>query len=303
MVSVLGTDVITSTMVLASTYFLVSGIRGDNNFKHKAQLVFAGLFFGLGFTMRLAILFYFPVFIIGLITLRSIKNIQKVKVFSLFMLGIATGIGIVIMGYSFSIGKLPHRPLGHNDSYPILAGTNIDHLGQYNMDDVDLYFSWPDLDRDARAKQEVLRRVISDPIRLLSIFPQKIKIIYGSNDYATTYSLEALDWGLENMWGVHATNTAEDWSKYHNQKYGWITTNAYFSQVIYCIIWFFAFYAFITKKITPIALITLGILSFNIIPYFIIEAHARYHHIVLPFITLIAAESLGKSTITKPKNP
>lgn len=292
MVSVLGTEVLATASALGIAAFFIAGVSGEWNRKHGLAIVCAGLLYGVGLVTRMSLLFYLPIVLLGIALLAPFAFRQKAKIAGLFFTGLVAGLGTMVAGYSIMVGQFSTAPLKMRDSVPFLTGTNILSGGQYNLDDDVLYRSWPLEKRDARARQEALQRLVSDPAGFLKIAPVKMETLFALNEYSTTWSMEALDWGTGNMWGADS-NGGENWIKYRDQKYNWMKASNYLSQVFYSTIWLFAFCALLKKRMSALALLALAVLFLTLLPHMILEVQGRYHHIVMPFITLLAASGLS----------
>lgn len=294
MVSVLGTEVVASTIVLSVAFFLLYGLSSNIDFKHLVAIFCAGLFSGWGLIIRSSLIIYFPVILIGILFARSLfKFGQKIKVFGIFLFGIAMGLFVIVIGYSLMVKKLTFAPLGGQDNLAFLTGTNVKNLGQWNRDDATLFASWPIGQRNELAIQEALRRITSDPINFVKLIPRKYAILFGANDYGNAWSLYAIDWGTGNLWGLHAP-AGENWGALGNLKNTILNINGMLSQAVYCIIWFFAFYTFSRKNIPPVFIIILAALIFTLLFHVVLEVQGRYHHYIMPLITLQAAYGLSK---------
>jgi hypothetical protein len=240
----------------------------------------AGLFFGLGLSVRSSFIFYFPAILLFILfTTLNLK--QSSKVFGIFIAGILIGLSIIVTSFSLISGNLSIEPLKTQDSFPFLAGVNTASSGTYNQDDVNLYSSWPDDERDQRARYEAINRIMSNPMTFILLIPKKISILMGSNLYGNTWSLDTINWGSRN---------------FRKELSG---INGLLSQSIYIVIWFFAFYAF--KDFSnryhsnSVSLVVLTLVIFTLLPHFLLEVQGRYHHYVMPFIVLLAACGMSQA--------
>jgi hypothetical protein len=297
MVSVLGTEVVGTTIGLIIAFFLFCiDVR---RFKLVILFLFlAGLFYGLALTVRSSFLFYFPAIVLYIFLINSLNIKQKAESLSIFLVGITAGLCLIVIGYSLIAGHISIAPLRTQDTFPFLSGTNADSLGQWNQKDADLYYSWPSEERDKLAIQEALDRIISNPKKFLQLIPVKIYILMGPNDYGNAWSLNAIDWGEGNLWGTRATD-GKDWHRfaaYHNLI---IRISGLLSQSIYIVIWFFAFYAFLDKKIIPISLIVLTLIILTLLPHIVLEVQGRYHHYIMPLVVLLASYGIITDSINK----
>ena len=296
MVSVLGTEVVVTTIGLLIVLFLfsidVSRIRFIILF-----LFLAGLFYGLALTVRSSFSFYFPAIVLYIFLITSLTLKQKVEIFSIFLIGITTGLSLIIISYSFISGHISMVPIRTQDSFPFLSGTNVDSLGGWNQTDADLYYSWPNDERNKLARQEALDRIISNPKEFLELIPKKIAVLMGANDYGSLWSLNAIDWGEGNFWGIRAPD-GSDWGGIAAYRSKIIRINGLLSQSFYIVIWFFAFLAFKEQKSSLITMIALTVIIFTLLPHIVLETQSRYHHYMMPLIVLLASTGI----INYPKN-
>lgn len=300
MVSVLGTEITATTVVLIVVLSLLYGIQSKVSFKQIAAIGCAGLFYGFGLLMRASLAFYFPIIGLGIFFFGYLDKFnQKIKAFSVFLLGAGIGVSIIVISYSLVAKQFSMAPLETQDSFPFLSGTNIAHSGQWSREDAELYFSWPADKRDEFARQEALRRIGSNPVSFLRMIPQKMTFLFAGNDYASTWSLEAIDWGSGNPWGGYAV-AGENWRAYQRLRNTVIKINGALSQAVYCVIWFFALYAFGKNNIPKISWIILGIVLLTMLPHMIVETQSRYHHSIMPLVTLWAAYGLCRLSDNPP---
>jgi hypothetical protein len=79
------------------------------------------------------------------------------------------------------------------------------------------------------------------------------------------------------------------------------------SQAVYVFIWLFGFYGFRiaansensrspgTSGGTAIALIVLTLVLSTLLPHLVLEVQGRYHHVLMPFVMLLAAWGLHQA--------
>lgn len=271
MVSVLGVEVVATTLGIIIVYFIIRTTNNELN-TSITSMFYAGIFFGLGLTVRSSYIFYFPAILLWIIFLPSFDSGRKWRVFVSYCVGIVIGLILILMSYYLSTKQFSFEPLRTPDSFPFLSGTNARELGIWNQDDANLYFSWPIDRRDALARQEAINRIKANPIEFVLLVPKKIAVLMGQNDYGNYWSLHAIDWGIGNIFiGLY-------------------------SQSIYIIIWVFAFYAFnkdFKNSLLPIIVLVL-ILS-TLLPHTILEVQGRYHHHIMPLIVLLASNGIHKN--------
>ncbi len=272
MVSVLGTDVV-ATMLGIITVFFIFRTTTNKLFFSTTSILCAGLFYGLGLTVRSSYIFYFPAILLLIIFTTSPDYRQIGKVFLAFFAGITMGSSLILVSYFLSTKQFSIEPLRTQDSFPFLSGTNITTSGGWSPDDANLYLSWAIDKRDALARQEAITRIKSNPIGFILLIPRKIYILMGSNDYANEWSLHGLDWKKGN------------------------TLIGLLSQSVYVFILLFAFCAFknFDLKNNSLPLIVLILVLSTLLPHVVLEVQGRYHHYIMPFIALLASNGIQQN--------
>jgi hypothetical protein len=264
MVSVLGTEVIATTLGIITAFFIFQTTDGKLKFS-TSSIFWAGLFFGLGLTVRSSYIFFFPAILLWIIVITSSNYKQMVKISLSFFAGIMIGLSLILVSNTLSTKQFSIEPLKTQDSFPFLSGTNIETSGKFSRDDYDLYSSWDIEKRNTIVRQEAIRRIRSNPIEFTLLIPKKIALLMASNDYASWWSLSRLNWGNE-YWLI-----------------------GLISQSIYVFILFFAFCAFKYFDYNSLHLIVLILVMSTLLPHFVLEVQGRYHHYIMPFIALIAS--------------
>ncbi len=271
MVSVVGTEVVSTTLLLAISYFLVIGIQE----KRLKWLMASGVLSGMGIHFRSAIIFYLPVMIIFLwFTWKQIerRNIAAAS----FLMGIMTLQLALTVGHSLLVGQFTIASLKTQDSYPFLSGTNVEYSGMWNQEDSDLYSSWPDAERDRLARRKALQRIIANPLGFMRMVIVKISILFRDNTYGNLVSLQPLDW--------------DRWTNFKYVTENNITKlNGALSQALYIVIWGFTWISFFQKEIKIASISALLIILVTAAPHIILEVQPRYHHLMMPFIIFAAA--------------
>jgi len=266
MVSVLGTEVVVTTLGVITAFFVICASCGK--YSSSTLIFWAGLFYGLGLTVRSSFIFYFPTILIWAVFTAFPSYGKMGKVLLTFIVSTAIGLSIVPLCYYLSTKQLSLEPLKTQDSFPFLSGTNITTSGTWSQDDANLYFSWETDKRDALARQEALNRIKSNPIGFMLLIPKKIDILFGENNYGIYYSLKDIDWKIGK------------------------TLIGLFSQSIYVFILFFSFLSFRDSRNYRLLLVTLILVLSTLLPHTILEVQGRYHHYLMPFIVLLASNGI-----------
>jgi 4-amino-4-deoxy-L-arabinose transferase-like glycosyltransferase len=275
MVSVIGTESLAQTFLLASLFFAIKITLSNKKNDYYYGPFATGLIFGIGITIRSSLIFFiFCLLILFIIYIKS-----KVKSLASFLIGIFIGLILIVSYYSIIKKEISFEPLLTQESFPILSGTNYQSGGRYNLDDAEMYISWPLEERDNMAREVAIDRIKKDPLGLISILPRKMDYLFASNDYGITWSLDSIDWEKHNV--------STEFQKYL------IKLNGVISQSVYIIILCFAFIGSMHKE-KPVLFSVLFfclILSF-IFPHFFLEVQPRYHHYLTPLIIPLAGYGL-----------
>jgi len=272
MVSVLGTEVTSTALLVATLYSVVLGTKQAPKLRYT---YISGLFLGIGLVFRSSILFYVPVFILFLFRSSMQHSLPGSRPLAAFVFGTITTLLVLAVSHSLAIGRPSIALLKMQDSFPFLSGTNTNSGGMWNQDDVDLYYSWPEADRNALARQEAARRISSNPLRYLAFIPRKISQLMSSNTYGDYWSIHFVDW--------------QQLKKPQNLEQKMQLINGALSQSIYVIVLGLALLAFILHRISIIPTIALVAVLSTLLPYFILEVQPRYHHQLMPIMILCAS--------------
>jgi hypothetical protein len=263
MVSVIGTE-IAATMLLIITAIMIFQINNISVFSNHFAFG-AGLFYSLGLSVRSSFIFYFPAILLWILYISFREYKQLLRTLGLLIAGIAVGLIVVLGSFALTTGEVSIEPLMTQDSFPFLSGTNVKAKGIWNLEDADLYFSWPESERDKRAITEAIQRMKKYPIEYLRVIPEKYRVLMGSDDYGNYWSISEVNWENIRFWiGL-------------------------FSQSFYVTCWIFAFIASLRYEDNLILPIVLVMVLFTLLPHTILEVSPRYHHYIMPFIALMAA--------------
>jgi len=290
MVSVLGTEVIATTIGVITAFFIFRTANNGSNFS-TTSIFYGGLFYGLTLAVRSSSIFYFPAIILWIIFITSLDYIKLGRLFGTFCVGVIIGLSLILVSYFLSTKMFSVEPIRMQNSLPFLTGTNAGTSGGWSLDDQNLYLSWPADKRDALARQEAINRIKLNPKEFLLLIPVKFSILMGPNDYGNFWSLHAIDWGDGNAFGIHGIE-GNNWGKYGNLKDNFIELSSLLSQSFYIIIWFLALRAFKNSRNSSLPLIVLILIISTLLPHIILEIQSRYHHYIMPFIVLLASDGI-----------
>lgn len=271
MISVLGTDTAASFFGVLILYVITIYL---NNRRSNKWILLLGLFYGLSLTIRSSFAFYLPVIVVGCVWagFPDLKRIGK----SLLIAGtgILIGLLIIIIGYFVSTGHFSTKVLqgegGERLSQIIMHGTNLKSDGMWSKEVAELVLRWPAEQSLQLAIKESITKIKSDPTGFLLLIPRKMFILWGPNNYG-------------NYWS--------QLKEFNSNLDLWI---ALFSQSLYVIVMLGALFSFLLKRdLNKSDSILLLILLLTFLPHIVLEVQPRYHHHIMPFLILCAADGLG----------
>lgn len=277
MVSVLGTEVAATTLITAATLALVTGCRRQ---RWVGWVFSGGLLLGIGFTVRSSLVFLTPLLLGILIFFNHSTLSRKAWRVVAFGAGAATALLLLMGWHSVVTGRVTLTAFGSQDAFPFLSGTNILAEGKWNEEDAALYFSWSTEDRDRLAMAEALQRVSENPLGILLLIPHKIGTLMGDQTYGNTWSIYPINWRNIKI--------------LRDQRQDILDANQYLNQAVYILLLALALYHFIDSRLPVPAISAMAILAvfLLILPHTFLEVQSRYHHIILPYIVLVASQGL-----------
>ncbi|HEX6304479.1 MAG TPA: glycosyltransferase family 39 protein [Anaerolineales bacterium] len=273
MVTVLGTDVMATTVLAAAVYFFILGVGGNDDH----YIYFAALLLGLGITIRASILFFSPAFVGALVLVRLREFKRLVISASVFLVSLGIFPLLLATWHSLSIGHAAVKLFSYQSSFPLLTGTNLDSQGLWTPEDAELYYSWPAADRDRMAREKAWRRVSENPGRFMRMIPAKYETLLGQSDYGYYWSIRPIDWERHKLPGDIIKRLA-----------------VLIEQSTYILFVGLACYRFIDSQDREPEIPAMAIASVVslLVPFSIFEVQSRYHHLILPFIILAAGDGL-----------
>gem|GEM_PF-4237499 len=279
-VSLLGTESIATLILVLIGFIFVLGIKDKT--KRRYFLITGGLIC-LGFHFRSSIIFYLPILVLFLLYSR-LERAHKKNAFMAILAGAVIVQALLISGHSLMTGKLTLGSISSQDSFPILSGTNFEHNGAWNSDDVELYYSWPEENRDSLAQLEAYQRIKNNPLLFLRTIMIKYSVLFKDNTYSTRLIFEDFDWSL---WSMPSFLSGKNLT----------IICVLLSQATYFAIWGFSFLSFMNKKVGIASVTILAVIVFTLLPHAILEVQPRYHHYIMPY--LIIASSTGLSNMVR----
>jgi hypothetical protein len=277
MVSVLGAEVAATMLITAATLALVYGCQKK---RWIGWVYGGGLLFGIGITVRSSLVFLAPLLLGILVFIDHSAITHKIYRLIAVLAGTATGLLLLAGWHSASTGRLTLAALQSQDAFPFLSGTNIQAEGGWNEEDARLYFSWPASERDQMAITIALQRVRENPLGMALFIPHKIATLMGDQTYGNTWSIYPINW--------------RNLTILRDQRQNILDANRYLNQAVYILLLTLAVYHFLDYRLAAPAISAMAIFSviLIILPHTILEVQSRYHHIILPYLVLVAGQGL-----------
>lgn len=274
MCSVLGSEVIVSWVSIAIFYFMVK----SNNFQFEQPkdflfLLISGIFYGFSLTLKSVMLFYFPVILFGFFIINFRNTYKFLKSLVYFIFGIFLGMTAVSLTYALVTGNFTFDIFRAQDPLPLLYGTNTSYQGQWNMEDTELYYSFPYNLRFKLTVKEAFSRITNKPMDFISLVPIKFYNLMAQNDYGYEWNSLNVNTGARNL------------------------SFALLSQSVYVLVITLSLYSCYAyqKGDNPFLITTvIFLLVSTLIPHTILESQSRYHHHLVPFIILLASKGVSK---------
>lgn len=286
MVSVLGGEIAATSLITAATLAAVTGCQQ----KRWAGWIFgSGLLLAIGFTVRSSLAFLAPLLLAILVFFNHATTGKKALRLAAFCAGIAAGLLLLVGWHSAATGKASLAALQSQDTFPFLSGTNLQEEGIWNEEDAALYFSWSPADRDRLAVTVAYQRIKENPLGILLFIPSKFAILMGDQAYGNTWSLLPVNW--------------RNLKILRDQRQDVLDANKYFNQAVYILLLALAVYHFVDYRLPAPAISAMAILAVILLmlPHAILEVQSRYHHIILPYIVLVAGQGLLELTQRRQK--
>lgn len=261
----------------------------------RAGNVYLGLFFGffsgLSFLTRTnAVLFLTPVyFLVALNLLARNVDVGKLRLFCALLIGTA-----IMPFFQFYVNaefgsRYSFSPTKWT-AYNFLAGTNIDHRGAWNLDDVqlagyDVAKSNADFENaNKKALSVALERVAADPVAF-------IKFATGDK----LFRLWAGD-GESIYWSSASKEVGKGVNTFMAER---ISTAYMHGLILACAVAVVVLFSVSLKRSVwidePIVVVSVFSLSLNAVLHFFIEVQGRYHIPFYPFMIFLVAASCSSA--------
>jgi len=272
MVSVLGTEVLATTLLAAAFYLTVLAFCNPS----RASIpLLSGLVCGMAIAVRFASVLYVPAFVLLLLAAPSRSRMRT----SLGLASLATGLAVPMLAiaswHSIATSRPIAESLPYHDAFPLLSGTNIESGGMWSQADADLYASWPKDERNTRAIATSWHRITDDIPSYVLFVPDKIRTLMADNAYAHYWSVSFVD--------------PSRWNESPSPKPLIDFAAGPLGQAFFIAVLLLALLSLLSKPIhiaTHIATVaTLGLL----LGHLLLEVQPRYHHQLVLFLAMPAA--------------
>jgi hypothetical protein len=253
---VLLTEPLYATLLLASLVALPTAGAHSG----RAGAAASGLALGLSQWVRATSIYVAPAFVLPLLLRRAWRH---AALFGLLML-------LPLVPVIASTGGLSTSPEG---GWSLMTGTNQEHDGTWNAEDRSLYGSWGD-ERERLAREEGIRRIVSDPAGFASLAVRKLHVLWASERYGVYFAF-----GSTSL----AQNVREALSVV--------------SMLFYVAVFLAAVVALgrIRRSPPEVALVIVGLVAIVALFHTFVEVQPRYHAYVVPLLVLLAASLFGRA--------
>ncbi len=283
MVTIVCADIIAVGLLSLSLLFLILSV---NNNKY-AFLLLSAIIYGLSVAIRSPLIAYAPVFLVPLLINSKLKTSRKYFIrIILIIIGAAIGF-LSVKGISQTI-QVDNKVIHERRSLykTLLHGTNIDHRGRNNSEDIALIQSWNEDELLQKVINTMFKRLREDPIGFMRILKYKYAYMFGDGTYGASTAFLGEDVNFqtfETHW-PYATSDIRN-------------AFALLSQYSYWVILGLAALLPFTH-IKPIeksaVLITLIIILSALIFYTFFEVQPRYQRPIIPSVVFLASLSFVK---------
>ena len=271
MSSVIGVDEAATSIVLLTILVSLEAARAD----HIGPLQGCSGFLMAGSVLLWSTAWIAVPLVLYLVFRKHERIGERLSALLIWLGGAVAALCIAVAFYSLTLGRFSLDPVRPHDALPLLAGTNISSQGMWNEEDADLYQSWPINVRNRLALDEAWQRVSSAPLGFASIIPAKLAILLADDTYAEYWSVESASFGI--------TRDSDPLQRMVSTYAGFI------SQSIYVALLALAILAFVLDASRPLRSLTLAIMACAILSYVFLEVQPRYHHELMPFLTMLGA--------------
>jgi hypothetical protein len=270
MTSVLNSDTWAAMFISLSIHML---IRGASYKRYRySDLLLSGMALGAAVLIRpISLMFGSGVFYHFFDRDRDVR----LHLVLAFLLGLIVVVGGGCAWHSLTSG---HPSMGaimyEGSGYSILAGSNIEARGTWNQEDYQLYHSLPKDIRFQMIVKKVWQRASSDPWKFLGLLFEKVEISLG-NDMHGVY------------WATLKTDPCCTNEAVLNSLYA-ISQGFYLLLLAGCLLLFIAPGTQWSRARLLAAAYILPFVAGSLV----IEAQGRYHHVITPLMSALAATSI-----------
>ena len=220
----------------------------------------SGLVLGLSQWVRATSIYLAPAFVLPIVLRREWR---KAALFGLLML-------LPLLPVLAATGGLSTSPEG---GWSLMTGTNQQHDGTWNAEDRRIYGQWGD-ERERLAREEGIRRIVSDPAGFASLAVRKLHVLWASERYGVYFAF-----GSTSL----AQNVREAIS---------VISMAFYVAVVVA-----AGLALYRMRHAPpqVALVILASIVIVAAFHTFVEVQPRYHAYLVPLFTVLAASLVGQA--------
>lgn len=280
MTSVLCTEVGTLTLMMTSFYFLLKALGKPED---RSAVLFSGLSLGLAALFRPVTLVYLPVYLIGIWVVCHRSKIKPWTTSAILVTAFLAMHLLLVGSFSIAAGRLTLLPLENSSAaITILSGTNLQSHGQWRREDDEMYWSWPESERLQRSISEGIHRITTNPVGFLRLIPEKMVSLLADNTYGSFWAF----FSLHGSWNPGQIVIIQR----HMAVLAQIT---YLTTLVAGFVYFLRLPSL--DRLVPSLLV--AIICATLLPHVLLEAQARYHHILLGFLAIAAG--LGTSGLCK----
>jgi hypothetical protein len=271
--SVLASEHLALLLVLGSLIFLFAAL--DQKDISKSNAFLSGVLLGLGFLVRAPVGITLPAGALAFMTCsQSIKS--RLSKTALLLAGFSMIYLLFLVGMRW-VYQITTLPQGYST---ILSGSNFASDGGWNEKDGIRFTSYPNIqEANQYAKQEVIRRITSNPINYFLLMFKKVLRTWGDETYGV-------------MWSKYPLGTPS-WPKIIPKLSAFTSLASQYFHIFLLLLAITACYFIITKGCMRIEFsLLIYLLLGDMALHTIFEAQARYHFWLEPCLIMIACVGL-----------
>lgn len=259
--------------------------RAGSGTRQVAMTLLAGVAAALSVAVRPAA---GVLIVAGLLTLGSRNESRRRRLMLAVLL--CAAFGLTYGGYLGAMKRAVHATPPTAAGWNLLVGTNSQHDGMWNQDDVSRFFSFPSLEHSNRfARQEAWRRIRSDPGGFVRLMGRKVNITWTTAGYGVYWSVvQGLSEEAPERWARSHVNGLFAWAQFYHSAILVLAVGGLLRAV---------------RSSPPRAttLLVLGLLAGTAL-HSVFEAQNRYQYVFFVSLLVIASSVLAPPP-PRPANP